>query len=143
MDLVFASRENLWDALEQYGEFADGTVCRNYGKHAGRGTRTGDEWGSTQQRVRDQNKAIDRAMFRLRVIAPLQWRLLHQLYRLPGEEGTAAAGWENRGWLKALRYSGLSPTKLDRVSRHTFDVLLDNAVGLLFYAHRVRPHPRS
>lgn len=85
-----------------------------------------------------QNKAIDRAMRRLAVMAPLSHRLLHGFYRRPGPSGTPAACQEARGWETAARYAGLMPTRSDRLCRATFDVFLEEAIGLLFVAHRAK-----
>ena len=132
--------EDLQAALEEYGAFHDGTKVRSYGppSPSEAGPRTGDELAASQERIMRQNKAIDRAMFRLAVMAPLSHRLLHAFYRRPGPTGTPAACQEAKGWEMAAHRSGLTPTKSDHISRTTFDVFLDEAVGLLFVAHRAK-----
>ena len=141
----FTSVEQMWLALTEYHEFHDGTVCRSYGPPEvfGAGPPVGEEIDGKRERIMDQNKALDHALFRIRLIAPRPYRLLHALFRRPGEHGCPAASWEYSGWIEALRYSGYSPTKLDRVSRPTFDVILGDAVNLLFYLHQFRPARRS
>jgi hypothetical protein len=93
---------------------------------------------ASQERIMRQNKAIDRAMRRLAVMAPLSYRLVHGYYRRPGPSGTPAACQEARGWETAARYAGLMPRKSDRLCRATFDVFLEEAIGLLFVAHRAK-----
>lgn len=136
----FDSAEDLRSALEEYGAFHDGTITRSYGppSPAEPGPRTGEELEASQERVMRQNKAIDRAMCRLAVMAPLSHRLLHAYYRRPGPSGSPAACQEAKGWELAARRSGLVHTKGDRLSRATFDVFLEEAIGLLFVAHRAK-----
>jgi hypothetical protein len=55
------------------------------------GPRSGDEMAGSQERIMRQNKAIDRAMRRLAVMAPLSYWLVHGYYRRPGLSGTPAA----------------------------------------------------
>ncbi len=139
-DARFKHIEDLQSALEEYAAFHDGTIVRRYGPPSPgvAGPRTGDEMAASQERIMRQNKAIDRAMRRLAVMAPLTYRLLHGYYRRPGPSGTPAACQEARGWETAARYAGLMPRKSDRLCRATFDVFLDEAVGLLFVAHRAK-----
>ena len=139
-DMRFRHVEDLQAALEEYGAFHDGTIVRKYGAPtpSGTGPRAGDEMAASQERIMRQNKAIDRAMRRLAVMAPLSHRLVHGYYRRPGPSGTPAACQEAKGWETAARYSGLIPTRSDRLCRATFDVLLEEAVGLLFVAHRAK-----
>jgi hypothetical protein len=139
-DMRFKHVEDLQSALEEYAAFHDGTIIRNYGppSPAGTGPRTGDETAASQERIMRHNKAIDRAMRRLAVMAPLGHRLLHGYYRRPGPSGTPAACQEARGWEMVARYAGLMPTRTDRVHRATFDVLPEEAVSLLFVAHRAK-----
>jgi hypothetical protein len=136
----FRHVEDLQVALEEYAAFHDGTKVRDYGPRTPSepGPRSGGELEASQERIMRQNKAIDRAMFRLAVMAPLSHRLLHAFYRRPGPTGTPAACQEAKGWEMAAHYSGLTPTKSDHISRATFDVFLDEAVGLLFVAHRAK-----
>lgn len=136
----FNSAEDLRSALEEYGAFHDGTITRNYGPPSPTepGPRTGGELEASQERIMRQNKAIDRAMCRLAVLAPLSHRVLHVYYRRPGPSGTSAACQEAKGWELAARRSGLVHTRADRLSRGTFDVFLDEAIGLLFVAHRAK-----
>jgi hypothetical protein len=139
-DARFRHVEDLRAALEEYAAFHDGTIVRNYGpaSPAAAGPRTGDEMAASQERIMRQNKAIDRAMRRLAVMAPLSYRLVHGYYRRPGPSGTPAACQEARGWETAARYAGLMPRKSDRLCRATFDVFLEEAIGLLFVAHRAK-----
>jgi len=136
----FQHVEDLQAALEEYAAFADGTITRMYGppSPAPPGPRTGDEVAGTQERITHQNQEIDRSMRKLAIMAPLSHRLLHGYYRRPGPSGTPAACQEARGWETAVRYAGLVPAKADRLSRATFEVILEEAVGLLFVAHRAR-----
>ena len=136
----FKHVEDLHKALEEYAAFHDGTITRNYGPPSPveAGPRTGDELEASQERIMRQNKAIDRAMCRLAVLAPLSHRLLHAYYRRPGPSGTPAACQEAKGWELAARRSGLVRSRSDRLSRATFDVFLEEAIGLLFVAHRAR-----
>lgn len=139
-NMRFKYIEDLRKALEEYAAFHDGTITRNYGPPSPVevGPRTGGELEASQERVMRQNKAIDRAMCRLAVMAPLSHRLLHAYYRRPGPSGTPAACQEAKGWELAARRSGLVHTKADRLSRTTFDVFLEEAIGLLFVAHRAQ-----
>jgi len=139
-DVCFKHVEDLQSALEEYAAFHDGTIVRSYGPPSptAAGPRTGDEMVASQERIMRQNKAIDRAMLRLAVMAPLSCRLVHGYYRRPGPSGTPAACQEARGWETAARYAGLMPTKSDRLCRATFDVFLEEAIGLLFVAHRAK-----
>lgn len=139
-DLRFKHVEDLRGALEEYAAFHDGTIVRNYGppSPATAGPRTGNEMAASQERIMRQNKAIDRAMRRLAVMAPLSYRLVHGYYRRPGPSGTPAACQEAKGWETAARYAGLMPTKSDRLCRAAFDVFLEEAIGLLFVAHRAK-----
>lgn len=139
-DIYFKDVEDLHKALEEYATFHDGTITRAYGppSPAEPGPRTGDEAEASHERIMRQNTAIDRAMCRLAVMAPLSHRLLHAYYRRPGPSGTPAACQEAKGWELAARRSRLAPTKADRLSRPTFDALLEEAVGLLFVAHRAK-----
>lgn len=136
----FRHAEDLQAALEEYAAFADGTIIRMYGppSPASPGPRTGDEAAASRERIMHQNQEIDRAMRKLAILAPLSHRLLHGYYRRPGPSGTPAACQEARGWETAVRYAGLVPTKADRLSRTTFDVILEEAIGLLFVAHRAK-----
>jgi len=52
---------------------------------------------ASQERIMRQNKAIDRAMRRLAVMALLSYQLVHGYYRRPGPSGTPAACQEVRG----------------------------------------------
>ncbi len=119
-DLRFRHVEDLQSALEEYAAFHDGTIVRNYGpaSPAAAGPRTGDEMAASQERIMRQNKAIDRAMRRLAIMAPLSHRLVHGYYRRPGPSGTPAACQEARGWETAARYAGLMPTRSDRSAGH-------------------------
>jgi len=139
-DARFKHVEDLQSALEEYAAFHDGTIVRNYGPASPgvAGPRTGDEMASSQERIMRQNRAIDRAMRRMAVMAPLSYRLVHGYYRRPGPSGTPAACQEARGWETAARYAGLIPRKSDRLCRATFDVFLEEAIGLLFVAHRAK-----
>jgi len=136
----FANVEDLRKALEEYAAFHDGTITRNYGppSPAAAGPRTGDELEASQERIMRQNKAINQAMCRLAVMAPLSHRLLHAYYRRPGPSGTPAACQEAKGWELGARRSGLVRSRSDRLSRVTFDVFLEEAIGLLFVAHRAK-----
>ncbi len=136
----FKHVEDLRKALEEYAAFHDGTITRNYGPPSPveAGPRTGEELEASQERIMRQNKAINRAMCRLAVMAPLSHRLLHAYYRRPGPSGTPAACQEAKGWELAARRSGLVHTRAERLSRGTFDVFLDEAIGLLFVAHRAK-----
>lgn len=138
--LRFRHVEDLQTALEEYGAFADGTIIRKYGPPtpSPSGPRTGDEAAASQERIMRQNHEIDRAMRRLAIMAPVSHRLLHGYYRRPGPSGTPAACQEARGWEMAARYAGLMPTRSDRLCRGTFDAFLEEAIGLLFVAHRAK-----
>lgn len=98
-DTRFRHVEDLRAALEEYAAFHDGTIVRSYGppSPAASGPRTGDETAASQERIMRQNKAIDRAMYRLAILASLSHRLLHGFYRRPGPSGTPAACQEARG----------------------------------------------
>jgi len=138
-DARFKHVEDLQSALEEYAAFHDGTIVRTYGPPSpAAGPRAGDEMAASQERIMRQNKAIDRAMRRLAIMAPLSYRLVHGFYRRPGPSGTPAACQEARGWEMAARYAGLMPTRSDRLCRATFDVFLEEAIGLLFVAHRAK-----
>jgi len=140
VNMRFKHVEDLRKALEEYAAFHDGTITRNYGppSPAEPGPRTGDELEASHERIIRQNKAINRAMCRLAVMAPLSHRLLHAYYRRPGPSGTPAACQEAKGWELAARRAGLVRARSDRLSRATFDVFLEEAVGLLFVAHRAK-----
>lgn len=140
----FACVEALWDALEEYGYFHDGTKARSYGSEARVGGSSDDNFSATQERIMWQNRVIDRAMIRLAVLSPVSYRLLHAYYRRPGDSGTAAACQEAKGWETASRYAGLSTNdRRDHIPRRAFDVLLEDAVGLLFVAHRMKRFSRG
>lgn len=98
-DARFKHVEDLQSALEEHAAFHDGTIVRSYGPPSpgAAGPRTGDEMGASQERIMRQNKAIDRAMRRLAVMAPLSYRVLHGYYRRPGPSGTPAACQEAGG----------------------------------------------
>jgi hypothetical protein len=132
----FANVEELWDALEEYGDFHDGTKTRRVGDRVQGGGE--ENFSSTQERIMRQNKTIDRAMIRLAVLSPQSHRLIHAYYRMPGPSGSAAARDEARGWIAAAKYAGLLVDQQDRLPRTAFDLLLTDAVWLLFVAHHAK-----
>ena len=89
----FRHVEDLCGALEECSAFHDGTIIRNYGPSSPTtaGPRTGDEMAASRERIMRQNKAIDRAMGRLAVMAPLSYRLVYAYYRRLGPSGTPTA----------------------------------------------------
>lgn len=127
-DFQFHSVEAIQRALEEYASFHNGTKCPRYGREPmGDGNALQDKW----ECVMRQNRAIDRAMHRLRHIEPLSHRLLDVYYR---------SGWcyEANGWRRAAARVGLPMFAGDH-HRAAFDLFLERAVSLLFYAHRIRP----
>lgn len=135
----FYNVEDLWNALEEYGQFHDDTTTRKYDPDRVRGRGGGEaNFSATQERIMHQNQIIDRAMRRLRVMAPVSHRLLDAYYRRSGPSGTAAAHEEATGWTHAARYAGLMPHRHERLARATFDVLLEDAVWQLFVAQHAR-----
>lgn len=131
--------EDLWSALEEYGAFHDGTLVRRYEpRMPSGGVRTGGEVDATQERIMRQNQAINRAMYRMAVVAPKQHRLLDAFYRRPGPSGAPAACHEAKGWLEAAKRAGYLGGPME-MSRATFDVVIEDAVAVLWYCHRVKP----
>ncbi|MBN1459037.1 MAG: hypothetical protein JXA57_05840, partial [Armatimonadetes bacterium] len=58
----FAGLEDLWDALEEYHKYHDGTVTRGMDGSVRGGGQSGIAYTDEWQRIVRQNKAIDRAM---------------------------------------------------------------------------------
>ncbi|MBN1459036.1 MAG: hypothetical protein JXA57_05835, partial [Armatimonadetes bacterium] len=58
----FTDVEELWDALEEYHKYHDGTVMRGMDGSLRGGGQSGIAYTDEWQRIVRQNKAIDRAM---------------------------------------------------------------------------------
>lgn len=125
----FHSEEELVQALEEYTAFKGAPKMPLYDGEPG-----GDADGMTSkwECVMKQNKAIDRAMLRLRHTHGLSHRLLDAYYR-------GGLCCEANGWERACARAGLPYVHRGKYHRGTFEVLLSAAVEALFVAHCVRP----
>ena len=127
----FKTFEALWNALEHY-HFYDGTIVRQMGE-AGHGGAEGqgiiltDEWAE----ILERNKAIDRAMLRLRAVQPKSYILVDRYFR----HGLCESA---DGWIQAANRAGVSLSRKDHTSRAAFDWMPAQAVELLFVCHRAR-----
>jgi len=126
----FRDVESLWDALERYHHYHEGTVTRKlegggHGRGEGQGIQLTDEWA----RFMLANKAIDRAMVRLGAVEPKLHLLLHHYYRRGLCEDAS-------GWVEASAKAGLVLKSRNHLHRKAFDYLLERAVWVLFALHR-------
>jgi hypothetical protein len=83
-------------------------------------------------RVFQQNREIDRAMARLAIIDPrVSYPIVHLYYR--------RGFWDQaNGWEEVSRRAGLNRSLGRDCSRPVFDLLLTQALELLYFAHQQR-----
>ena len=128
---TFHSVEELVDALDDYTRFQGRAKVARLGENEGDGFSL-EQWDIAMRR----NKAIDRAMFRLRYTHWLSYRLIDAYYR-------AGLCNEGGGWERAMQRAGFRACPRGSTVRSyhesTFEVLLAAGHEALFTAHRIRP----